>query len=98
MVAPPALGRIVEFHGVLPQGDVFAQQGGEPVGLILLGIRLSAGAEVAEVQQLQRQHPLAREPATGRSFATLTRQSGSRADISSTRSSFSSARSSCQVR
>ncbi len=57
----PALGREVELHRVTPDRHVLAQQGGQPVGLVLLGVLLAAGTEVAAIEQPQpqRQHPLA---------------------------------------
>jgi hypothetical protein len=48
--AHPALGRIVELDGLLVHCHVLAQQRGDAVRVVLLGVLLAARAEVAEIE------------------------------------------------
>ncbi len=62
-----ALGRIVELDGLAAQADVLAQQRRDAERVVLFGVLLTAGPEVAEIEQVQRQrqHSVALQPATG---------------------------------
>ena len=66
--AHPALGWVVELDGLLVQRHVFAQQRGDAIRVVLLGVLLAARPEVAEVEQVQgeREHPVALEAAAAK--------------------------------
>ena len=66
--AHAALGGVVELDGLLLQRDVFAQQRGDAVRVVLLGVLLAARPEVAEVEHVQgeRNHPVAVEAAAAK--------------------------------
>ena len=50
-----ALGGIVELHGLASELDVFAEQRRDAERVVLLGVLITAGAEVPEVEQVERQ-------------------------------------------